>query len=103
MDILDKKQRPKLTLPYYPPETESRAFFKNTTIEEKIVREYTGIDFINIDEVGVFDFWRYLHDAVVWNHSSDPEDKYLENAYNFMQTKPDRTGLQELLSSKVVK
>lgn len=102
MDIRCKKNQPKLILPYYPPETESRAFFKNTTIEEKIVREYTGIDFTGIEEVGIFDFWRYLHDAIIWNHS-DPEDKYLENAYNYQQTKADRSGLQELMSTKVVK
>lgn len=90
-------------MPYYPPEKESRAFFKNTTQEEKIVQIYTGIDFLRIEEIPIFDFWRYLHDAIIWNHSQDPEDKYLENAYNYKQTKPDRAGLTELLSSRVVK
>jgi len=90
-------------VPYYPPEKESKAFFKNTTQEEKIVQEYTGIDFINIYELGVFDYWRYLHDAVIWNHSLNEDDKYLENAYNYAQDKPDRSGLKDFLTSRVVK
>lgn len=91
-------------MPYYPPEKESKAFFKNTTQEEKVVQEYTGIDFINIYELGVFDFWRYVHDAVIWNNSQSEEGrKYLENAYNYKQDKPDRNGLKELLGERVVK
>lgn len=91
-------------MPYYPPEKESKAFFKNTSQEEKIVQEYTGINFLELGEVGVFTFWTYLHDAVIWNNSQTEDGrKYLENAYNYKQTKPDRTGLKELLTLKVVK
>ena len=91
-------------MPYYPPEKESKAFFRNTTQEEKIVQKYTGIDFLRIDDIGVFDFWRYLHDAVIWNNSQSDEGlQYLENAYNYQQTKADRSGLHELLSTRVVK
>jgi hypothetical protein len=91
-------------VPYAPPEKESRAFFKNTTQAEKIVQEYTGIDFLRIGETGLFTFWRYLHDAVVWNNSqTDSGREYLEKAYVFQQTKPDVEGLKSLLSSKVVK
>lgn len=69
-----------------------------------MVKEYTGIDFLRLGEIGVFDYWRYLHDAVIWNCNETEEGrKYLENAYNFKQDKPDRDGLKELLSFKVVK
>jgi hypothetical protein len=91
-------------VPYYPPEKESKAFFKNTSQEEKMVQEYTGINFLELGEVGVFAFWTYLHDAVIWNcNQTEDGRKYLENAYNYKQTKPDRIGLKELMGMKVVK
>lgn len=69
-----------------------------------MVQEYTGINFLELGEVGVFTFWTYLHDAVIWNNSQTEDGrKYLENAYNYKQTKPDRTGLKELMGMKVVK
>lgn len=69
-----------------------------------MVQEYTGINFLELGEVGVFTFWTYLHDAVIWNNSlTEDGRKYLENAYNYKQTKPDRTGLKELMGMKVVK
>ena len=90
-------------MPYYPPEKESKAFFKNTSQEEKMVKDYTGIDFLRIGELSVFDFWRYLHDAVIWNNSQTEDGrKYLENAYNYKQDKPDKNGLKELLGERVV-
>lgn len=69
-----------------------------------MVQEYTGINFLELGEVDVFTFWTYLHDAVIWNcNQTDDGRKYLENAYNYKQTNPDRTGLKELMGMKVVK
>lgn len=69
-----------------------------------MVQEYTGIDFLRIDNISIFDFWRYLHDAVIWNCNQTEEGrKYLERAYNFQQKKPDIEGLKSLFESKVVK
>lgn len=91
-------------MPYYPPEKESKAFFESTSQEEKIVSEYTGIDFLELEDLEMFDYWRYLHDAIVWNCNQTEEGReYLENAYYYKQDKPDRDGLKELLSIKVVK
>lgn len=70
-----------------------------------MVQEYTGIDFLRIGELSVFDFWQYLHDAVIWNCGQTEDGrKYLERAYNFQQTKPDIDGLKSLFdNTKVVK
>ncbi len=70
-----------------------------------MVQEYTGIDFLRIGELSVFDFWRYLHDAVIWNCGQTEDGRnYLERAYNFQQTKPDIDGLKSLFdNTKVVK
>ena len=103
MAFCNSLKRPKLNVPYYPAEEESRAFFENTTQEEKIIQEYTGIDFLRIEEISVFDYWRYLHDAVVWNCNQTEKGKqYLENAYNYTQTKADRQGLSKLIGGSQV-
>ncbi|MBR4627788.1 MAG: hypothetical protein IKO47_08835 [Ruminococcus sp.] len=61
----------------------------------KIVGDYTRLDFIQIWLLEVFDYWGYLHDAVVWNCGRTPEGReYLETAYNHSQTEPDRARLR---------
>ncbi|MCM1008984.1 MAG: hypothetical protein NC485_13940 [Ruminococcus flavefaciens] len=46
----------------------------------------------------IFEYWSILHDAVVWNRSITEEGReYLENAYMYMQKKPDR----EMAGSKI--
>lgn len=88
-------------MPYFP-DKGCKAFFKNTSQEEKTVSNYTGIDFLRLDEVGIFDFWRYLHDAVIWNCSqTEKGEEYLRNAYNYMQKKADRAALAELERSEI--
>ena len=69
-----------------------------------MVQEYTGINFLELGEVGIFAFWTYLHDAVVWNcNQTEDGRKYLGNAEIYTQTKPDRPGWKELMGMKVVK
>ena len=88
-------------MPYFP-EKGRKAFFKNTSQEEKTVSNYTGIDFLRLGELGIFDFWRYLHDAVIWNCSqTEKGEEYLRNAYNYMQKKADRAALAELERSEI--
>lgn len=42
----------------------------------------------------IFDYFGYLHDAVVWNCEKTVQGReYLENAYYYGQTKPDRKAL----------
>lgn len=69
-----------------------------------MVQEYTGIDFIDQLELPVFEYWGYVHDAIIWNcNQSENGKQYLENAYNFAQTEADREGLSQLLNTRVVK
>ena len=46
-------QHKKLTAPFYPETTGKRALFANTTLEEKAVSEYTGLNFAELLELGV--------------------------------------------------
>lgn len=49
----------------------------------------------------VFEYWGILHDAVVWNRSSTKEGReYLENAYMYMQEKPDRETARKIFGGK---
>lgn len=82
-------------MPYYPENGGSKAFFKNSSSDVKIVSDYTGYNFEEVYDLGVFDYWGYLHDAVVWNCGrSDAGKEYLENAYYYQQTEPDRKALR---------
>ena len=87
-------------MPYYPSENDDKAYFYNQTSDIKIVSEYTKADFNSIYEYDIFEFFGYLHDAVVWNCSKSEQGReYLENAYHYGQTKPDRKALGALFNS----
>jgi len=82
-------------VPYYPENGGSKAFFKNSSSDVKIVADYTGYNFGEIGELEIFDFWGYLHDAVVWNCGQSKEGReHLENAWYYQQTEPDRKALR---------
>ena len=66
------------------------------TLEEKIVREYTGYDFDRIENMDVFTYWLYLHDAAIFNFGhSEAGVEYLEKCWLLEQTQPDRNTLRE--------
>lgn len=76
------------------PEKGHRVYFVNNSGDIKIVSNYTGLDFDKVWNMGIFDYYGYLHDAVVWECSGTTEGKeYLERAYTMMQTEPDREKL----------
>ena len=96
-------QHKKLTAPFYPETTGKRAFFANSTVEEKTVSEYTGLNFAELLELNVFDYWRYYHDAIVWNASqTEKGELYLEKAYLYQKNKgaekADRAALAEFVN-----
>lgn len=70
----------------------------NNSSDVKVVSEYTGLDFLKIGGLELFDYYGYLHDAVVWNCSrTKAGQEYLESAYNHSQTEPDRSALRAKL------
>lgn len=85
-------------MPYYPSESDDKAYFQNQSIDIKIVSDYTGLDFHSVDALDLFEYFGYLHDAVVWNcGKTEAGREYLENAYYNSQTKPDRKALGKML------
>lgn len=90
-------------MPYYPEPSGERAFFKNSTQEEKVVSEYTHLNFNEIDNIDVIDYWQYRRDAVIYNCSqTDKGRDYLQKAYYYMinkdTDKADRTALAEFVN-----
>lgn len=95
MDTGDKTVRPKLNVPYYPANG-CKAYYRNNTSDRKIVADYANISILDTAELEVFEYWGLLRDAVIWNCNRSPDGReYLENAYNYSQTKPDRVLLRE--------
>lgn len=89
------QKRPKLKVPYFPEEDEDKGHFTVNTLEEKIVREYTGLSFERLEDLVIMEFWLYLRDAVVYNCSQTEKGKeYLEKCWIMEQTTPDRDALR---------
>ncbi|WP_242850468.1 hypothetical protein [Clostridium botulinum] len=91
------KEFPKLKIPYYPSEEdEDKGHYEVNTIEEKIVCEYTGYTFYQLEDLEAFEYWLLLRDAIVYNYTqTEAGREYLENCWRLEQTKPDRKSLRE--------
>ncbi len=95
--------RPKLVMPYYPDASENKAYFNNPSADVKIVSDYTRLDFNAVEDMEIFGYYGYLHDAVVWNCSrSEAGKEYLEKAYNHSQKEPDRDKLRSGQNAGVI-
>ncbi len=90
------KELKKLKIPYFPSGDRQGNNYNVNTKEEKIVFDYTGYNFDRIEKLGVFEYWLFLHDAVIYNHSMTEDGrKYLDDCYRMEQIKPDRKALRE--------
>lgn len=66
------------------------------TFQEKLVRDYTGYTFNEIDELDFYLFWVYLKDAFIYKMNQTDEGlTYLDNAWRLTQKQPDREKLRQ--------
>lgn len=66
-----------------------------------MVAEYTGLNIREIGEMDLDEYMYYFRDAFI--HSMNQTEngrKYLENAYYYKQTKPDRARLRAKFGKK---
>lgn len=93
-----EKEKQKLEIPYYPKEDDdNEGHYEVNTMEEKIVSDYTGYNFADIEELGVFQYWLFLRDAVIYNCNQTEEgQEYLNNCWRINQTKPDIDKLRKI-------
>lgn len=76
-------------------ESEGGHNYINTTWGKRLVSEYTGLNFYQVEQLdyGVYLLW--LRDAYIYglSHSEDGR-QYLDDCWRMEQTKPDRTKLR---------
>lgn len=83
-------------IPHYNDGEQNETHYKCNSQEIKIVADYTHHSFYEILDMAVFDFWGYLHDAIVWDLSKSQSGRdYLEKCWTHSQTEPDRAALRE--------
>ena len=72
-----------------------------STIEEKIVRDYTGYDFDRLELLTVFEFWALLRDAFIYECKQTEQGRdYLEKCWLAEQTEPDRAALRKYFGKR---
>lgn len=88
-------------LPYYPYAESKKTYYDVNTQFEKLVSDYTKLNFKEIEELPLDTYLCLLKDAYIYKLSSSQEGlEYLENAYILTQTEPDRKGLRAHFSRK---
>lgn len=94
-----EREKEQYKAPYYKQAAQNEVYFTREYDELKLVSDYTNSSFGELQELDIFTFWRYYRDAVIWNCSKTEEGReYLRNAYNSVQTKPDRAAIAQLIS-----
>lgn len=95
-----RKELKKLKIPYYPDNEEDKGHYEISTIEEKIVSDYTKYSFDRIEDLEVFEYWLLLRDAVIFNCTQTEEGKeYLDKCWCLEQTEPDRKAIRERMGT----
>lgn len=68
-----------------------------------MVAEYTGLNMREVEELDYIDYLLYRRDAFIHRMGQTEKGKeYLEKAYRFEQTKPDRKALRKKHGKKEV-
>lgn len=95
--VRQREKWKKLKIPYYPSDNDDdKGHYAVNTYEEKIICDYTGYTFKDIDDLVVFEYWLLLRDAVIFNNMQTEEGKeYLDNCWIMEQTQPDRKKIRE--------
>lgn len=66
------------------------------TYWEKLVRDYTGLSFVEIEELDYIDYLLYQRDAFIYKmQQTESGREYLENAWRLQQTEPEKDRLRE--------
>ena len=66
------------------------------TIGERLVSQYSGLSFVEIEELRYDVYLLILRDAFVYERSKTEEGReYLENCWILEQTNPDKKRLRE--------
>lgn len=72
-----------------------------STWGERIVSEYTGLNFLQLEEVSYLRYLQWRRDAYIYRLNQTEEGReYLDNAWRMEQSKPDRIALRKKLKEE---
>lgn len=75
--------------------------YEITTLNEKLVYDYSGVPIDKQDELNIFTFWGYLRDAVIYLYNQTEKGReYLQDCWCSEQTKADRKKLRQVFGHK---
>lgn len=95
-------EQPKLKIPCCPSNDNEGSHYEYNYLEEKLVSEYTGLNFFQIENLEVFEYWAILRDAVIYTYSqTEAGQEYLEKCWILEQTSPDRNKLRARFGKEV--
>lgn len=94
--VIRGQKSPKLVIPYYPNEDDSKGKYNVETIDDKYVVDYTRLNIFQIEHLNIVEYWQYLRDSYIHqlNQTQDGRD-YLQKCWIMTQVKPDRKALRE--------
>lgn len=86
----ERENNPNLQTPYFPEYSEEKQYYNCNSTDIKIVSDYTRLNFRQIQELDIFTFWAWLHDAVVWDCNKSRNGRnYLKKCWANSQKTPD--------------
>ncbi len=92
-----KAANPLLQVPYYPEFSGEKRYYTCVTWDIKTVSDYTGLNFKEIYELTITQFWSWLRDAFIYGCEKTEQGlEYLEKAYYNSQTDSDREEFRKL-------
>jgi hypothetical protein len=66
-----------------------------------LVAEYTGLNFLQIQQLNYIEYLTYRRDAFITKlNGSESGQEYLRNAWRMEQTEPDRVALRRKFGGK---
>ena len=99
--LREKRGEEQYTPPHISTDTADDTPYKTEFHEMKFVSDYTNMNFQELRGLDVLTFWRYYRDAIIYKGiQSEHGKEFLNNAYNSVQTKPDRLAIAELIQSQ---
>ena len=75
--------------------------YSSPTWYKHLVREYTGLNFLQIKKLDYIEYLQYRRDAFIsWLNRTEAGQEYLRNAWRMEQTEPDRAALRRKFGGK---
>lgn len=75
--------------------------YTTTTWWKKLVADYTGLNFLQVEALDYLTYLTWRRDAFIHKLSqTEKGQEYLDNAWRMEQTKPDRAALRKKLGKE---